>query len=729
MATEQDYQNWADWEDYQASLKQTSTSPPQDPGFMAGFSEGGVVEGLTNSVVNTVKGIAHVPGAIYQSLNNVGDFISGTNADTGQPVDRMHALQDGMETLQRLPISMIPGGDALNDRFLEAMGYQDPKSGYEYGKQVREGVNSLPMAAALYKAPAMVGKVNDYRKGTNAARTVVNEIRDITENPSFMTQAVTDDALATNIAQGVAKNSEATRLAASAQYENFKGLPGEVDITPIIKPMNQKIQNMSGLDVPPALQGASSKLNSMVPEKPAPIPSSLVDEFGNPYPPKEVPYDPRVTVNPNELQNIYRDLGRAADDSSDWGGIVLNDTKKALKQQAEAQLPPDTFAAWVGAQNAWENYSTAFKEGPGKIAQDILNKPDKRLDALYNKLVQDQKSANQLMSVMGEADKVKAQSLVLQKMLEKNPKQWESFLEINRGALNEVFGQETLNELSAWATGSASGSSFVQQLPRRAVGSSWAASPYAAAGYALGGPKIGAAIQAAGTVLGVLKGQSIMGARNLLKQAASGNPEAIATLNGGNLTSQLTEIIGTTGAGLSAYLGGPEQDTPTPLPKDWSQIKGNQQSLNLFSGILQMIGLIPPNASAEDLPDAAAKAAVLQASQIAPMAFQPNAEGYQSVANGQFYDPMEKMAHMESAMDLPPQERAKVMGGLFDRGKYVPLGASPMQTPINTGEQTMDIDMVMNSLNGAFEATNSYSDASSMTNEMKLNQIIHAQDF
>lgn len=677
---------------------------------------------------NMVSGLANAPGAIWDWAGDVAESVTGKErGGTGRkltPDEITNRRIDAISGVRNAALGVVPipglraAGDYLS-------GNPDNKSAADYGNMVKQDLAALPTMAAAYGVAKQIPTIKNRFNGVNTANQVVNELRDITGNPSLLTTATTDDALAQNIASGIERNAAGVKAAAQQQFQNLG--EGSVNISPVIENINQQIASKQGVLAPdsPTMTIANS-LNDMVPKAPEPVASGLVDESGVPYPPQEVPFNGDVTLDTGRLQNLLRDVGQGAGRAGSWGGKILNDAKAQLLSEAERQLPPETWQALNGARDSWSNYKSTFEEGAAGAAQDILSNPDKRLDTLYNKLIQDEKSASQIMSVLGDSEKVQAQSLVLQKLLEKNPRLWADHIEKNRGALVAVFDDNTVNELSSWASGDYRGADRLLQPIRRAAGSSVATAPAGVAAGVLLGPKAGAAVQAAGTVLGVLKGKSIVSARNLLKQAAAGNAEAVASINAADLPNQLTQIIGTTGAGLANYLGGSVPADPNPLSRNWEDIKGNQSSLNFFSRVLQSIGLIPSEARAEDLPDAVAKQAVVQAAQMAPMAFQSGPGGYQSVFNGKFYDPMEKDAHISEALDLPPEQRAKIIGAAF-QNKYVPPYTTTPPPPPQTAASQFDLNQINDAL--TLDADYTYNgETTDMLSEFQKMTNAHAQD-
>lgn len=168
-----------------------------------------------------------------------------------------------------------------------------------------------------------------------------------------------------------------------------------------------------------------------------------------------------------------------------------------------------------------------------------------------------------------------------------------------------------------------------------------------------------------------------------------------------------------------------------PRSTDLKELNTKDLSESVYDKLVNFIG--PEAAQAEALnlektlingnPDVK-KQALAQISMMFPDLFEPMSEGVMTI-DGEYISPLDKDSIVRNSLNLPPSERAQRIGKAFEN-KYVPSGSS---LPMEVQNKSIDIDMVMNSLNGAFEATNSYSDTSSMTNEMKLNQIIHAQDF
>ena len=112
-----------------------------------------------------------------------------------------------------------------------------------------------------------------------------------------------------------------------------------------------------------------------------------------------------------------------------------------------------------------------------------------------------------------------------------------------------------------------------------------------------------------------------------------------------------------------------------------------------------------------------------------PDLFEPPQEGVATIDN-EYLNPMDKDAIVRSSLDAPPAERASRIGKSFENKYVPPSNPQPQQTQAPLPSANVDIDMMMNSLNGSFEMDNSYnSEASEMTNEMELNKLVHAQDY
>ena len=124
------------------------------------------------------------------------------------------------------------------------------------------------------------------------------------------------------------------------------------------------------------------------------------------------------------------------------------------------------------------------------------------------------------------------------------------------------------------------------------------------------------------------------------------------------------------------------------LPRNVTSLKANSMKLAVASQLMRQLGLLDPSTALADdgsellnMPDKMVEEKLKQLSTVVPDLFEAPQGGYQSYFNGKLNHPMDKDAHMQSAldMDLPASERAKILGPLLEDSKYVPLDSSSPQ--------------------------------------------------
>lgn len=105
-----------------------------------------------------------------------------------------------------------------------------------------------------------------------------------------------------------------------------------------------------------------------------------------------------------------------------------------------------------------------------------------------------------------------------------------------------------------------------------------------------------------------------------------------------------------------------------PLSREWDEIRDNDIAKE---DIASKFGM--PLAQFNELPEPQQKLAHAQVIIGNPSSAEQVPGGYTSVINGKFFDPGEQDYHMNQASNLPPKERANIIGQLYDGGKFVPL--------------------------------------------------------
>lgn len=116
-----------------------------------------------------------------------------------------------------------------------------------------------------------------------------------------------------------------------------------------------------------------------------------------------------------------------------------------------------------------------------------------------------------------------------------------------------------------------------------------------------------------------------------------------------------------------------------------------------------------------------------------PEIFEPHKDGLMSVVDNRIQDPMEKDIHLQSASELEnPVDRARVIGAVYNQGKYEPLDNTPPAPMTPQKPNNVDLDMVMNSF-GSYEmpgeSLSSSPEQTSMIDDLYKKTSIHAQDF
>lgn len=198
-----------------------------------------------------------------------------------------------------------------------------------------------------------------------------------------------------------------------------------------------------------------------------------------------------------------------------------------------------------------------------------------------------------------------------------------------------------------------------------------------------------------------------------------------AGLAGQNITNLASLISPYSGVGSALF----------KRTTDLSQISSTELSSAVFQKLAPLIG--PEAAQAEALqidetltngnPELK-KQVITALSMNMPDLFEPPQEGVITVDN-QYINPFDKDSIVKNSLDSSPAERAMRIGKSFEN-KYVPPSSTPQPVQLAPTIQSPDVDMIMNSFDGSFEMDNSYnSGISEMNNELKLNQLIHAQDF
>lgn len=149
----------------------------------------------------------------------------------------------------------------------------------------------------------------------------------------------------------------------------------------------------------------------------------------------------------------------------------------------------------------------------------------------------------------------------------------------------------------------------------------------------------------------------------------------------------------------------PQNAAPMVMPRTWTGIAADGAKRRALAEILTASGMLPQSAFAQSpdevltaLPEYERDQVLAGAAQMFPEMFEPTPDGYRSVVNGKFFDPMEKDAHMRATLraNLPAGERARIMTNLMSNNEYTPL-ADPVR-PASRPPLTQDVPDLANFL-------------------------------
>ncbi len=120
-----------------------------------------------------------------------------------------------------------------------------------------------------------------------------------------------------------------------------------------------------------------------------------------------------------------------------------------------------------------------------------------------------------------------------------------------------------------------------------------------------------------------------------------------------------------------------------PAPRSWSQIKTSMQHLTTVGELAMAMGLIGSIEELASVPDEMARKIVTQVAQNAPGAFVRAKGGFSSEMDGRISSPIDQDLQLEASKDLPADQRAKRIAGIYDGGKLViPIPSKPELLPL-----------------------------------------------
>lgn len=163
-----------------------------------------------------------------------------------------------------------------------------------------------------------------------------------------------------------------------------------------------------------------------------------------------------------------------------------------------------------------------------------------------------------------------------------------------------------------------------------------------------------------------------------------------------------------------------------PAPRGLAQIKTSHRHLFDVGSLGVYFGLLRSPQELATLPPEAASSVLSQIIQAAPQAFEPPPNGYTSFMDDKLSSPIDKSLVIQDAVQKPVAERAKIIGDIWDGGKYKP-NAQPTPTQIPPPSAISGLDRLSSlGLSSAETLSTDLSDTEDMLNEMRQAQERHA---
>lgn len=166
---------------------------------------------------------------------------------------------------------------------------------------------------------------------------------------------------------------------------------------------------------------------------------------------------------------------------------------------------------------------------------------------------------------------------------------------------------------------------------------------------------------------------------------------------------------------------------PMPAPRSWALVKTNMEHLQNIGMIAMQLGLVRSIEEFSQLPDAVGKQMLGAVAMQAPQIFEQNPDRI-NVVDRQFMDPTGKSVVVNDAINMPAEERAKRIGGVWNN-QYVPPSQQPKAQPTPLPALPVTIDRATEALtSGLTPSSNvpldlSYDNATTRT----LEQLTEAQ--
>jgi len=280
-------------------------------------------------------------------------------------------------------------------------------------------------------------------KALSSARGVVGDIQSVI--PGALQSTLSQADRAKIIAQGLEDSAGVARKQASGLFD---ALPGEnVVLDDAITAIKQRAAEVGGPITPGSRTSqVISYLDNLKP-KDIEIPAGkILDETGTPFiQAQTIPGGP-AQVPLNQAQNILRDIGKLQGGAEGADRLILANAKNAVLDAAEKSVSPEASAALKEARSAWSKMASEFDDSAVGKVRDSLDAGGK-FNALRNSLMNDAKSAEELVAVMKPSEIKQAQDLMLADVFKLQPVAWEKKLVEKADSFSAVFGKSKTDAL------------------------------------------------------------------------------------------------------------------------------------------------------------------------------------------------------------------------------------------------------------------------------------------
>jgi len=208
-----------------------------------------------------------------------------------------------------------------------------------------------------------------------------------------------------------------------------------------------------------------------------------------------------------------------------------------------------------------------------------------------------------------------------------------------------------------------------------------------------------------------------------LAPVVAGNPGRAALFNVAEASQGIPSGVGM----LTAMTTNMPIPRSQDLPRSWKAVKTDSMHLSNLEAIAATLGLLPPGTNLADLPDAVGKQILGAIATQVPGVFEKVPDKI-NVIDGQFMDPTGKSVVVNDAINMPAEERAKRIGGVWNN-QYVPPSQQPKAQPTPLPALPVTIDRATEALtSGLTPSSNvpldlSYDNATTRT----LEQLTEAQ--